>query len=983
MYKWYKLENYKPYWTNEGVAFPESHIEDLITILGIGGFTVIDNKVQWNFPMSESYLFSTQSELPQYLKCSDGKQNFYFYLKNIDNVLALNKDNEFTYKGIYALDIYMTTFHNKLKILRDNKAKVLHLKKFTNRVDWTENNEGKVEKVIIDFLKHKEFGNTLTPFNTQMVRNYIYGTNPDLLYKHNFTTILPDNITFTLWNGTNNITIPKASFNTPNDKNRFSYIVCKSSALQKTSNSLDVKDKGAKETKLIIPLFSDSIDKIYDALLNIDFTTTQDNSINPFGGDNFIGAFECDIPYSMWVGESLKDNSPVKLKYAINNATHNIVGTETKSYEICFFEIPLNFAPKWTIIKYDDYTQGLDGKLKNIINNLDKVSIDTEPTLLNPAYYQERMVIDNTDKYISTDMSLLNYQIDFETPLGLDIKARVLFDTDISITYDYEDYNNQLNPIWNNKESNLRASLDTQLGVYGSSANNYYANNLNSTITGLQNFSLSKTQHWVNTGFNFISSLAWAGMAGAFNPIAGITGLIGSGFNFLKGTTNNIINHISQQRQIGAQIQNIYSSPNITLTNPFVDNGNPNKIIDGNYLFNTYSNELHPWDKDKLFRYLLYYAYPYNKIEDINTFKNRQYMNVLQVDTTYHTDYLMKTLRDNDNSIYNTNDYNLLFLGWLNDLHHFYTTPYIVNVINPEDNDYINNVEINLNPLLFKKTNINTIITNTNIDGIRPNLFINKLKELNPNAPTDMWDYISYTNNNNRYVIITLNNDKYYGNIITSIVVLPETLILKAMNGYKQNLLDSYALAQSEADATFSIYVNNKQWPIHRPTEEGDIIKGFINFKLTYDNASISFDTIKENYNTYNIKLIQTNSHNEETNIYTYKDTINNYGTNFNYIGDINNKIDYTIKYQTHDAGLWWSTRDFYTNNITFESNYLTGNCSISDQDKAQVWFWIPDETIHKLDATNISSYTNNRYQDTISNTIFIQDNQVISFSNE
>jgi hypothetical protein len=69
--------------------------------------------------------------------------------------------------------------------------------------------------------------------------------------------------------------------------------------------------------------------------------------------------------------------------------------------------------------------------------------------LLNPAYYTERYQLD-TDKFISSDMSLIDYKIPNVKEIlasGLSLYAYFNFDNELHIIYDYGINNNQANPI--------------------------------------------------------------------------------------------------------------------------------------------------------------------------------------------------------------------------------------------------------------------------------------------------------------------------------------------------------------------------------------------------------------------------------------------------------------------------------------------------------------------------------------------------------
>jgi hypothetical protein len=55
------------------------------------------NNIEWNFPNQTLALISKEDDAPNYLKCTDGKNTFYFFKVGINNVEA-SKDGEFFYR---------------------------------------------------------------------------------------------------------------------------------------------------------------------------------------------------------------------------------------------------------------------------------------------------------------------------------------------------------------------------------------------------------------------------------------------------------------------------------------------------------------------------------------------------------------------------------------------------------------------------------------------------------------------------------------------------------------------------------------------------------------------------------------------------------------------------------------------------------------------------------------------------------------------
>lgn len=940
MYKWYKLENYKPYWNNESAAIPYKHIEEIVKELeNTRGNNVIlwkeiNNAVNWSFPLEKATLQTTQKDYPQYLKCTDGNNNFYFYFSDINNV-ANEKNNTFYYDVNYVIDNYMTYFYNKLHILLDKNIRVKHIKKFSNRLEWTTDNEGKVKSITFDLLKNKEFGNTELINNNQLVRNYCYGTNYNQLWKDNYNDIeIPNSVEIPNWKTQDKISIDWTHFYTPNERGRYGYIICKSSAKQYGHKDQSKSFNGrASNTKLIIPLFntnSEYQDNLINGLINFDITIEQECLINALSSDNFIGYFECDIPFSIWYGESKKNNK-IKLSYGYNK-----INTTDKT-NIIFFEVPANYAPKIKIVNFTNYSNGIEGKIKTIIKNINYWTPETEPTLLNPAYYQERTYIDN-GKYLSTDTSLIKFNLnDINTieDTGLNLYAYLCMDNILSIAYDYDKFNNELNPIWNNKNSNLRSELSINTGIYGSSSDNYYANNANTMTTGLQVLKNNITSDWVNYGANLISNIASipTSLLKAKKLGAGIFGPIGVFTNFLTGvigkTTQQAYKTINENLEMSKNINNIASSPNTTLSNPFVDASIPNKEIEGNTLFNTYTNELHPWDKEVVFENVLMNGYPFNKIDNINTFNNRKYMNVLQIDTSYNFDTLIHALINNDKTIFNSINYNYAFLAWLSCLHRVYNTLDLINVLDYKDSGYVDNLEKELPIFPTIRTNINNYIKNTNIHYSTYNRIWKQLLELNPNIPDDLFKDIEITQYDNSITITTNpNSNKYYGSILINCVKLPD-------------LLDIHLNITNNC-------IINMNYTINDTISNTDLVGvGIPNIVKGNTKENIPYEVLAYNYDYWNLGIRSSEDVIWWSEEYSIKDIGEWQDTNIPFTGNdwayVRNQIYTPITWRTITCYFGKTTND-NTNDINWEFD----NHSFSE-----VWPTMKDGLSFKYNSNN------------------------------
>ncbi|MCF0124171.1 MAG: hypothetical protein HUJ68_00130 [Clostridia bacterium] len=163
-----------------------------------------------------------------------------------------------------------------------------------------------------------------------------------------------------------------------NNLNRYRYLVAKSSAKVNSTDNEKLISTNTTQTIIVVP-FLDSID-VSHGLNDLSITKNQNGALSALG-DNQIGIFDCDLPYSIIFG--MVDNDKVKMLYAEN------VLNDSTIVQIPFFEIDINYTRKIQLLNYILYTKGFLGKLQYMINNSDKVLPETEPLFLAPNRYQE------------------------------------------------------------------------------------------------------------------------------------------------------------------------------------------------------------------------------------------------------------------------------------------------------------------------------------------------------------------------------------------------------------------------------------------------------------------------------------------------------------------------------------------------------------------------------------------------------------------
>lgn len=849
--KWFKLMgNYKPFWNNLSENIPTKHIEDIVKELNKDYNTTwepIKNKVELK-DLSTCGLYSDFKSMPNYLKMvNDDGTPFYFYL--IDYTQIMGNKNGLNFLATYELDRYMTIYYGKLQTLLNNRVNVLHLFKYCDRYNW--DNDKKA--ININLLNMPQFNNSLNVFNFNYIRKPLIGFTSKDIYNNNFNAPIPAELKLYSWNptvrNTWNCWIKTDFLNQPNKNKRYRYLVAKASALIDNLN-YDITWQDAQHTptfsadaKIIIPIpdkmtlkmgeepkvpaYMDITNKtLLNAFNAFDIKQTNDLTVSPLG-NNFIGSYECDIPYSVWYGLSLREPDKVGFKFGYNKGVPYDEKTKQptndlriESVPIVFFIIDSNYAPRIKLINNsnDNNNNTLTNKINHIIKNIDKWLPETEPTLLTPLYYKEVYKQDN-DASIETNLSYLDLTIN-EAYNGFNTYAYLCYDSTLNIAYDYDKNNNELNSYWNNSNSNLRNDINLSLGVYSSSATNYYNENSTAIITGIKNNAIEKAKLDAETGKsagNWFSNII--GGIGSFfmgNPFSGTASMMGS-------TINNAVNIFKQRKQIeqnnmslASNIKNIQTGTSTTLINPYIAGTIPNKNINNKPLFNIYSNELNEWDKNKVFSYVLEHGYPFNSIAPINDYDNRQYMNILHIDTSTMGDAILNLLINKETNLFNNLTYNNAFLTWLNQKHKVYKTAHLINVTDFMGSDYIHNVENDINLINIK--NINDIIKNI------PD------KKLLFNNNTLIATYSEYTNETKLLAKATIRYE-WVERLIREDILKNNPNITKAF-------LDN---------CTFKIFLNeSREWFDVTIKSNTIIIRGEIKFKQPHNNIHIGIWNLKE-----------------------------------------------------------------------------------------------------------------------------------------
>ena len=790
MNKFYKLNvGFKPWWCEHFLdVYPSKHIETILEEEYWEDYYEEDVYPPYGYWWKEIknlqytqdyvYLEETEPNIPLYIKYITDEKIYYYYLYSKDKLTTVNKQGKSLYSCVYFIDKYMTIYFDKLQILFEKNPMVKFNRKYC--VPWLKIDDTHYE---INFVKQKELSSYINETNAELVRNKIFSIKAEELYAQlDLEPIVESDLKW---------------LNEPCNTGRYRYIVLKSSALN-NQNIVPIK---INQTIFIIPIKDDDT---LDKISNIDLTQQYMNKII-LNESNFIGVFECDLPFSILYGLSLKDN---KVLFKKDN------------YDVEYFEVPLNYYNKIILINYLNYNKGFYGKLKYLFQNTDKVIPETEIALLAPQYYRE--VYDNGSGNITNDLSKFIFKWSTEQPLIFNLYITLQFNSELGIAYNYGENTNTQLAFYDNTNTQI-SNISLPIGLVGSAATQYFANNLNTSLTSIQNRKLDQEQArrnkdfdiskgWLTTGEQIANT--WINVAKPFAP--SVLNWMIRPFNIGSAIVNTAIaatkqsletaqqhfNYVNNQlranRELTSQINNIHSSPNINLSNPFLKSVIPNEKDENNKyeLFKHYAFELHPYDKKLIFAKLLDEGYIYNCVDRLNNFDVRKYMNILNIDPYMHYSHLLSVLKENDESLFNSpRDYDDFFI-WLAKPKKIYKTNIIINVLDWKEKDYTHNIYIMNFPKPLPAANepidINTLnwslpewlpdynylkeywnkkLAEQNKDEVLYFWYskcLSEIKDLNNHLPIDLWNYIKFEIIENNFIKISVSENDYYKGEIVS-----------------------------------------------------------------------------------------------------------------------------------------------------------------------------------------------------------------------
>jgi hypothetical protein len=195
MSKEYFKASIVPFWSIE-TQLPKHHVEYILSVRGLH-WSKLNNNIEWDFPKEELTLISGSLVNPSYIKCTDGKNSFYFMYVGLGELMAV-KNNEYIYKHIYKLDEYMTYYWKKFQLVLAANPNVQFVRKFYNRYLYETDASGYLLTGTIDAYQQVQYMKAPQD-NVSLVRKYAYGSTAEKLYTRQPYAPMPSSVTTTAW----------------------------------------------------------------------------------------------------------------------------------------------------------------------------------------------------------------------------------------------------------------------------------------------------------------------------------------------------------------------------------------------------------------------------------------------------------------------------------------------------------------------------------------------------------------------------------------------------------------------------------------------------------------------------------------------------------------------------------------------------------------------------------------------------------------
>jgi len=671
----------------------------------------------------------------------------------------------------------------------------------------------------LNILEQKQFSDTMLNDNFQLVRKYIGTKTPSQLYSYNGIS-QTNTINFNSYaddSKTHTITLQDLdNISFDNTKNVYKQIGCKASAVKKF-NIEDGKITGIEsmggQYQLFIPIGNREIalfDKIGDWLEPT--PTSNDSTENPepkpekvqiapfAAGSKLTDATLSDIPNGLYSYLAIQQIGATGEFANLGSSLGTYDWDNDKS--IPYIKIPTNRAVKIKISELAEQNS-LEYKIKKIFTNISNgiYDADTEPLFLNPKYFYEAVVYDNTN-FIKIDTSWINYEILANEILadGLVLEANIAITNNFCMWYTFSSNsgngkigNNELNTDWNITKTNLWVENNRTTLELGSNAENLanggalaaqvgYLNNKTTIDVAARNNTYSQIGNAFSVINDAIAGAVNVAFLGASKPqktLGAITGGISDVMGMFQQQTNFKDGILKMNRSYNASISQIKSANATDASLPYTTSfGNQ----DG--LFTRCSYEIQEWNKKSKFLEINKSGYIYRDSNYFQVWDNRLYWNSIRISSNQNYHYIVKALQNLSAPEFSAYQYCEELLIWLmggiticnlNYLPDFNTLQNLPKVLPPNINSQKKDWTKFFN--IEELSRIGLIGDNTmswDVNGLLRTRIITVLQNHSNNTPSDLLSDLNTANFGFNYtqtsleIICYSSDNNYYGRLVLS-----------------------------------------------------------------------------------------------------------------------------------------------------------------------------------------------------------------------
>lgn len=668
--KIYYQNNIDPWWCYQvqnilGISrTTEKHIEDVLKERNLlwnpwkKEFGVVTLKQDASGAEVKDFLIGQQ--LPRHIKIDFGGYNqVYLYRVQVSSIV----NSEMCVGYAYLQDTYMTRHHYRHQIAKRINPEVKHIMGYRNEMNINNDDPNNI-KISINSWKTPIFAQ-FADEQIQPLKEESWWTNADELLTIN---TLP-------------YTYKRYDVLTKN--NTYMYVLCNSSAainVVKGADGYPVAFQQGSNKLFLIPI-TDPEDILAMQRIDVGASFKADNwdntdfsTLNPLAQGVFMKAYTSMWPPSVLFAAAVKQNIGVVDESRYINYRYNdnspLDKANYKKRNIGFLSIDATagidvLLRHFEIKQLERYEDSIGSRIFRFLETFDSER-NTENCIMamSPIYYTEEVNLDNEYKieYSLADILINSSYNDILEKF--DISCRVCFNYGETTIYNFGVNTNENNPNYNNTASNKRFNNPWEVNILGSAAANMFSQGPTNMYTGIANNNAAnkltrqqealnitdRTAQYVGDLAKAVGEVKWYAPFTSGAKAAGMA--TAATLSYATDISRIVIESDYQvranNRQLANTISNSLSQPSQAISSPYIgsyavvplDSDNKPK------LFRTFLNKIPSWEWKRKWEESWEYGHKIKMVGNYNDYQNRDYFNLIKLDTDYNTSYMKSTIQE-------------------------------------------------------------------------------------------------------------------------------------------------------------------------------------------------------------------------------------------------------------------------------------------------------------------------------------------------